>query len=126
MRRTTKERKKIQQRLGAHVQQIREQRGMTQRQLAAGTGIMNPGSISKIERGVAAPSLETLDMIARALGLEIKDLFDWGDEKAKRTPQEQRRAVMKVVQLLVGRSDEELRLVANIIRQMFTTYDSLR
>lgn len=41
--------------------------GMSQKQLAALTGI-DQSDISKIERGVANPSVATLDRIAKALG----------------------------------------------------------
>ena len=41
--------------------------GMSQKQLAAATGI-DQSDISKIERGVANPSVSTLERIAKALG----------------------------------------------------------
>ena len=41
--------------------------GMSQKQLAAATGI-DQSDISKIERGVANPSISTLERIAKALG----------------------------------------------------------
>lgn len=125
MRRTTKERERIQQQLGARIQRLRQREGMTQRQLAAATPIINPGTISKIERGAAAPSLETLDAIARGLGVEIKDLFDWEARDARQKSRRERLAVMRIVQLVVRRRDEEVRLAANVLRQMFNTYDKL-
>ena len=44
--------------------------GISQKQLAAFTGI-DQSDISKIERGVANPSVATLDRIARALGGQL-------------------------------------------------------
>ena len=44
--------------------------GMSQKQLAAATGI-DQSDISKIERGVANPSVSTLERIARALGGQL-------------------------------------------------------
>ena len=44
--------------------------GMSQKQLAAATGI-DQSDISKIERGVANPSISTLERIAKALGGQL-------------------------------------------------------
>ena len=44
--------------------------GMSQKQLAAATGI-DQSDISKIERGVANPSMSTLERIAKALGGQL-------------------------------------------------------
>ena len=49
------------------VASARAMSGMSQKQLAAATGI-DQSDISKIERGVANPSVSTLERIAKALG----------------------------------------------------------
>ena len=48
----------------------RAQSGMSQKQLAAATGI-DQSDISKIERGIANPSVSTLERIAKALGGQL-------------------------------------------------------
>lgn len=48
----------------------RAQSGMSQKQLAAVTGI-DQSDISKIERGVSNPSVSTLERIAKALGGQL-------------------------------------------------------
>lgn len=50
---------------------LREQRGMTQAQLAELSGI-NQADISRIERGATNPTAKTLQRIARALDSELK------------------------------------------------------
>ena len=57
----------------------RAQAGMSQKELAAATGI-DQSDISKIERGLANPSLMTLKRLAKGLGMELSVSFD-----AKRT-----------------------------------------
>lgn len=52
------------------VAEARAAAGISQKQLAALTGI-DQSDISKIERGVANPSVATLDRIARALGGQL-------------------------------------------------------
>ena len=52
------------------VASARAMSGMSQKQLAALTGI-DQSDISKIERGIANPSVSTLDRIAKALGGQL-------------------------------------------------------
>ena len=48
----------------------REQANMTQKELAEKTGIYQ-ADISKIERGIGNPSLQTLKRLADGLGMEL-------------------------------------------------------
>lgn len=63
-------RKQFSRRLGF----LRKQRGMTQEELAVAAGL-SVSFIRAIEQGVHAPSFESLDQLAFALGLEVQDLF---------------------------------------------------
>jgi transcriptional regulator with XRE-family HTH domain len=60
--------------VGQEIRRVREERGLNQAQLAVvvGTG---PAAISRIENGRQSPNTETLERIARALGVEAGDLF---------------------------------------------------
>jgi transcriptional regulator with XRE-family HTH domain len=55
--------------LQSNIKKFREQKGMSQEVLAGFSGISSD-YLSQIERGLYAPSLETLDAIADALGIE--------------------------------------------------------
>ncbi|MBR4209162.1 MAG: helix-turn-helix domain-containing protein [Lachnospiraceae bacterium] len=55
---------------GDAVAAARAQKGISQKELAEATG-MDQSDISKIERGVANPSVGTLNRIAEALGLKL-------------------------------------------------------
>ena len=57
----------VNQTAASAVLSARAQSGMSQKQLAVATGI-DQSDISKIERGVANPSVSTLERIAKALG----------------------------------------------------------
>jgi len=61
--------------IGSEITWLRNESGLTQKQLAELTGI-DQSDLSKIERGAANPSVATLERIAKALGgeLEIKIL----------------------------------------------------
>ena len=62
--------------LGQRIFALRKAARMTQSELAEAAGVGNE-YISKIERGLGSPSLETLVKIALALQVEIKVLFDF-------------------------------------------------
>ena len=57
--------------LAMQVAELREQRGLTQEDLAKRTGI-DQGDISRIERGAANPTERTLLRIGDALGAELR------------------------------------------------------
>jgi transcriptional regulator with XRE-family HTH domain len=69
----------IQKQIGQRIQLLRDAAGLTQAQLADRAGV-NPEHISRIERAEKGPSIELLDRIASALGLPIRDLFDFEEE----------------------------------------------
>ena len=56
------------------VRQLRESRGMTTREFANAAGISTE-TLNAVEHGRRQPSLRTLDKIAKALGVEARDLF---------------------------------------------------
>ncbi len=61
--------------LGQKVQQLRKQKGLTQEQLADKIRVSST-YIGFIEQGQRNPSLNTLDKIARVLGVKVQELFD--------------------------------------------------
>lgn len=61
-----------------NLSRIREQRGLTQQQLAEIVGA-NQATISKIEKGVGNPTLAMMVRIARALRVHPSDLFSADD-----------------------------------------------
>jgi transcriptional regulator with XRE-family HTH domain len=61
-------------RLGERIQKVRKQRGMTQEQLAAKTGLSR-GFLARLETGRHDPAATTLATIAKALRVPIASLF---------------------------------------------------
>jgi transcriptional regulator with XRE-family HTH domain len=53
---------------------IRESKGMTTRSLALEAGVSTE-TINAIEHGRRQPTVTTLDKLAQALGVEVKDFF---------------------------------------------------
>lgn len=64
----------IHQRLGAMLRELRTQRGLSVRTLAARVGF-SPSFISQIEADAASPSIASLEKIAAALGVTLGQLF---------------------------------------------------
>lgn len=65
--------------IAAQIKVLREQRGLTQEQLAAMIGTAQPG-ISRLEDvNYSAWSMETLKKLARAFGLRLKVSFETFD-----------------------------------------------
>lgn len=60
--------------IGKNVVSLRTKAGMTQQELAAKCSIAQ-ARVSEIERGHANPTVETLEIIASALGVEITKFF---------------------------------------------------
>jgi transcriptional regulator with XRE-family HTH domain len=73
----------LQKKLGQRIAELRRNRGLTQVQLARAVG----GSmefISRLERGVNAPSVAWLEGFARALKVKVVDLFTFTGRKPTR------------------------------------------
>lgn len=61
------------QRVAARVVQFRQARGLSQEALAK-KARLNRVTLARLERALHPPNLDTLDRIARALGVELADL----------------------------------------------------
>ncbi len=66
----------IKKKLGVRISQLRMKAGMTQANLAE-KAELSIDSISRIERGDRAPSLESLEKIAEGLGIEPAELLNF-------------------------------------------------
>lgn len=64
----------LQTSFGRRIRELRRKAGLTQEALAEATRL-SPVSISNIERGVHAPAFRRLSDLARALSVEVHELF---------------------------------------------------
>ncbi len=72
----------LRKKLGKRIKQIREQRSIKQCVLAEKLN-MEPSNLTRIESGYQFPKEENLVKIAKALDIEIKDLFSFPAEISK-------------------------------------------
>lgn len=74
----------ISKKLGKRLKELREQRGLTQLELAELID-MESSNLSKIERGAQIPKEESLLKLTLALNIQVKDLFDYEHFADKKT-----------------------------------------
>lgn len=95
----------IQQRFGARVRAFRKRRGLTQQGLADAVG-KTIDTISNVERGINSTKIVTAAGIAEALGVDLRDLFDFpGLSAAER---ERRRRLDDLLELLETHDTETI------------------
>lgn len=61
---------------GKRLRNMRKKKGLTQEQLAE-TTMISVDFLSLVERGINAPSFETLEKLAIALGVPVKCFFEF-------------------------------------------------
>jgi transcriptional regulator with XRE-family HTH domain len=61
--------------LARNVKALRLQRGLSQEELAAAAGGLRQAAISEIEAAKGNPTFTTLEFVAAALGVSIRDLL---------------------------------------------------
>ncbi|MCQ2753653.1 MAG: helix-turn-helix domain-containing protein [bacterium] len=69
--------------LGKRISSLRQKRGLTQEKLAELTGY-SPNHISKLESSRTKPSFDLLVCIAKALQINIKELFNFDEYTDKK------------------------------------------
>lgn len=104
------------QRIGLRIKAFRNERGLTQEQLADLIG-RTVESVSNIERGHTLPRLQTLEKIGRRLDAPLADFFDRDTAGA---PDKQRRAELQaiVTARLQALSDADLEIAAKQIEAL--------
>lgn len=99
--------------LGRRIKEIRKSRKLTQERLSELVGV-DFRYISRIELGKCYPSLETLEKIANALSVELRELFEFShmtaspivtkqeiDELLEEADEKERQTILRVVKAVV-------------------------
>ncbi|MFY9404347.1 MAG: cupin domain-containing protein [Defluviitoga tunisiensis] len=68
--------------IGQKIKSLRIMRNMTQEELAVRSDLTK-GFISQVERDLTSPTIESLEMILRALGTDLKEFFSNLENKEK-------------------------------------------
>jgi transcriptional regulator with XRE-family HTH domain len=102
----------IRTRVGLRVRAARKERGLSQGELSAKLD-RSVDAVSAIERGISLPNLDTLEGLARVLGVPLRDFFDF-DEQGDSPKQE--KAVSELLMMARGMSDRQLALALDLLR----------
>ncbi len=73
----------LNKKIGQRIAKLRKLAALTQNQLSEKSQCSSV-FISRLERGVCAASVKRLDLIAKALDIPLKALFDFGEEQKKK------------------------------------------
>ena len=102
------------QQLGKRIRELRKARRLSQARLAE-IADLSDACIGTIERGHRAPRLPTIQKIASALKVEVKDLFDFNPEDIS-TPEE---ALKELYQSIKGKSRQDILKMAEIAKIIY-------
>jgi len=102
------------QAIGARVQRLRRDRGLTQEVLAEAVGI-EPTTVSRFETGARAMSLSTLALVAQHLGVGLGDLLDVAREAPK---PEHPPEVVEGLAILERFDDEKRAMAIRVLREI--------
>lgn len=105
--------KNLYRQVGERVKAHRKLARLTQERLAEKADL-SVHYLSRIETGSAAPTLDSLERIAQALGVQIGELFQF----RKGEVQEAKELLHQIQRLLKNRRPEELRMARNLVGQI--------
>jgi len=108
----------IEKLIGGKITEVRLLKKMTQAQLAEKVNV-SVETISRMERGVAFPSLKTMDKIANALNVALKDFFDFGDNNVKVKDKAYEREISKINAFLRTLNKKEISVAHKVLKDIF-------
>jgi len=97
--------------LGARIKELRKGLGLSQDQFSEKIGV-DPKHLSRIELGKSFPYMETLEAIAHALGVELKDLFDFSHLNPADTNRQE------VAELLAETGDVQFSQIYRVVKAL--------
>ena len=98
--------------IGERLRELREQKKLSQGDIEERTGLLR-NYISRIENGHSVPAIDTIEKIARALGVPMYQLFYEGDEPPKLQNLFPRKTAAEIVW---GSRGKELRWIEKLRR----------
>ena len=104
----------ISEQIGKRIREHRKRAGLSLESLALSADI-TPNFLGDVERGVKKASIDTLESVLAVLGITFSEFFNFESEiKSDSEPQE----LTKIISNLRRLSDDELKTINNIIKQV--------
>jgi len=104
----------ISENIGKKLREHRKKAGLSLESLALSAEI-TPNFLGDVERGVKKPSIDTLENVLAVLGLTFSEFFNFESEIKQDSEQPE---LIKIISSLRRLSDDELKTVNNIIKQV--------
>ena len=104
----------ISEQVGKRIREHRKKAGLSLESLALNAEI-TPNFLGDVERGVKKPSIDTLESILGVLGITLSEFFNFEAEIKSNDEQPE---MKKIITSLRRLSDDELRTINNIIKQV--------
>jgi len=108
----------ITQLLGERIRALRNQRGLSQEQLALKADL-TPSFIGQIERGLKSPTITSIEKIVNALDVKFEDIFNFDVPMLKKDTS----IIEKIEFLLSSRTIEEQEQLFQWMKEMLTWRD---
>ncbi len=105
--------------IGKHIKQIREQRGLMQKEIAS-IADMQASNYSKIESGQRDVSIEALAKIAQFFNMTVDDIINFESTKSPSPIKVEDKTANEKVQLISQLDEEDKHAVYRIIDGMLT------
>ena len=106
----------IEKRIGGKITETRLSQRLTQAQLAEKVNL-SIETISRMERGVAFPSLKTIEIIADSLNVPLRSFFEFDEHPSQDKSFE--RELSKLIGFLRTLSRKEILLVHKLLKAVF-------
>jgi len=106
----------IRKQFGRQLQRLRRSKNMTQSELAEKAGLSD-NHVGAIEHGFRGPSLDTIAHLAKALDIQIWELFNFG-ATGKITRND---AIKFLRRSLKGKGPEEIKVLADLAARLYQT-----
>ena len=110
---------KIARLVGEKIRILRQSRGLSQEKLGFKAGL-NTSFIGQVERGEKSPTIISLEKIANALDVQLKELFQFDEDVSSVADMT---FIEKITYELKGRTGEEQEAVYQFIKQLLRFRD---
>ncbi|MBQ8459218.1 helix-turn-helix transcriptional regulator [bacterium] len=96
---------------GKRIKELRKQNNLTQEQLAEKLGVFQK-QIGNIETGTTFTTMANLDKLAKILGVEVQDLFNYNHKKSRND------LIDEINCMINSSSDESVQIVYKIVKDI--------
>lgn len=104
--------------LGERIHELRVEHGLSQEQLALHADI-TPTYLGQIERNLKNPTVHVIEKICTSVNISLADFFNPANSK-----NELDLLSKQILSQVSNRTDDEKKIILNVIKQIFQLYDT--